>query len=322
MKGSDCRRVADVRRYGVFSTALALAAFAVTACAPVTSQYAARVTEADAAARAAIQREADISSASLPTNTIGVLPLTISSADTAHAALGFGLSALIAGDMAQSRQLTVVERTRLDAVMRELNFAQSGRVDTSTAPRVGRIIGARRIILGNLRIQPNGAMQYSSRVANAASGKLDASLSGSSTVNQIFDAEKAMVFQLFDALGVPLSPTERRSLERRPTQSLAAFLEYSRGVRAEFNRDFPSAITHYNAAVTIDPAFVEAGDRALLIQGAFPGKVGETSSIERITSLSVDMINRPTPVIIGTGTDAPATSRERLISIIITVGTP
>lgn len=322
MRGLDCRHVADQKQLNISSFVMALAALSVTACAPVTSQYSTRVTQADEAARAAIQQEATIAVANLPANSVGVLPLTIRSADTSHAALGFGLSALIAADMARSRQLTVVERTRLDAVLRELQLAQSGRVDTSSAPRVGRIVGARRMILGEVTIQPNGAMQYGSRVANAASGVLDATLSGNSTINQIFDAERAMVFQLFDALGVPLSPAERRSLERRPTQSLAAFLEYSRGVRAELNRDFPGAVAHYSNAVSIDPGFIEAGERALIIQGATPASPGSVSSIDRITSLSVDMVNRPAPVVIGTGTDAPATSRERLISIIITVGTP
>lgn len=329
MRGLNCPPVFDARRptglsgANAFAFAFALAgAVAVTGCAPTTSQYASRVTQADAAARLAIQQEASIHSTNLPTNSIGVLPLTIVSPDTAHSALGYGLSALIATDMARSRQLLVVERTRLDAVMRELELAQSGRVDSSNAPRVGRIVGARRMILGQVTIQSNGGMQFGSRVANAASGKLDASLNGTSTLNEIFDAEKAMVFRLFDALGVPLSPTERRSLERRPTQSLAAFLEYSRGVRSELNRDFPGAVAHYKAAVGIDPDFMEASDRSNIILGVATANIGQVSAIDRVFSLSVDMVNKPTPVLIGTGADVPAASREQLIRIIITVGTP
>lgn len=295
----------------------------LSACAPTTAQYVSRVSVADANARAAIQQESRINAATLPANSVGVLPLTIRSADTAHAALGYGLSALIASDLARSRQLIIVERIRLDAVMRELDLAQSGRVDTTTAPRVGRIVGARRMILGDVAIQPGGSMQLGSRIANASSGALDASLTGSSSLNALFDAEKDMVFKLFDALGVSLSPAERRSIERRPTQSIEAFLEYSRGVRAELDRDFTRAVAHYNAAVQMDPGFAEAGDRSNIILGGSDVSFGsQSSAIERVSTLSIDLVNRPSPVTIGTGTDAPVTSRERLITIIIVVGTP
>ena len=323
MRGLGCRPGANaVLLRSLVSTALIVGAMFMSACAPTTAQYISRVSVADANARAAIQQESRIVTANLPVNSVAVLPLTIRSADTAHLALGYGLSALIATDLARSRQLTVVERMRLDAVMRELDLTKSGRVDTTTAPRVGRIVGARRMILGDVTIQAGGAMQMGSRIADAASGKLDATLTGSSSLNELFDAEKSMVFKIFDALGVPLSPSERRSLERRPTTSLAAFLEYSRGVRSELDRDFTQAVKHYNAAAQLDPGFTEAGDRANTIMGGADVVMGTQSAIDRISSLTIDLVNRPAPVTIGTGTDVGVTSRERLITIIISVGTP
>jgi curli biogenesis system outer membrane secretion channel CsgG len=285
----------------------------LSACAPTVSRYATRSAVADSVVRAAIGREREIQAANIPSNTVGVLPLRVRSADTTYASLGYGVAALIASDLARSNRLVIVERLRLDAVMRELDLVRSGRVDTTTAPRVGRIVGARRIIVGDLDIRPNGALQLGSTIANASSGAVDAALSGNATVNQIFDAEKAMVLRLFEALGVTLTPAERRAIEPRPTQSLAALVAFSNGVRAESVRDFDAALQYYQNATRIDPGFTEAGARATTMQGG-PVAGPDVTGVARVMSLSNDLVNRPTPVLFGSGVDAPLT-RQQLITI-------
>ncbi len=291
------------------------------ACAPAVTRYAAQSAAADSAVRLAISREREIQPTALPANTVGVLPLRVRSADTTYNALGYGVAALIASDLARSNRLVIVERLRLDAVMRELDLVRSGRIDTSSAPRVGRIVGARRVIVGDLNIQQNGNLQLGSTVANASSGTVDASLAGNATVNQIFDAERSMVIKLFEALGVTLSPNERRDLESRPTQSLAAFLAFSNGVRAELNRDFAGAVSYYNTAVRLDPNFAEASARSAAIESGGSATIGAASSLDRISLLSNEMVNRSTPVLFGSGVDAPVT-RQQLITITINIRTP
>lgn len=320
LKGLE-RRSIPRSRPGLVGALLVLSLPLTNACAPTITRYAARSAAADSAVRIAISRERDIQPTTLPANTVGVLPLRVRSADTSYAALGYGVSALIASDLARSNRLVIVERLRLDAVMRELDLARTGRLDTATAPRVGRIVGARRIVVGSLDIRPNGALQLASTVANASSGTVDASLAGSATLNQIFDAEKAMVVRLFEALGVTLSPAERRALEPRATQSLAALVAFSNGVRAESNRDFEAALSFYNTATRLDPGFTEAGARANTIQGAAGPTIGGATTLDRATAVSTELVNRSTPVLFGSGVDAPVT-RQQLITITITVRTP
>ena len=93
--------------------------------------------EADAAARAAIAAERSIDPTRIPDRAVGVPPMAITASDTTLSALGYGLSDLLANDLARSSRLTVVERLQLDAVLRELSLAKSGAVDTATAPRLG-----------------------------------------------------------------------------------------------------------------------------------------------------------------------------------------
>jgi hypothetical protein len=96
---------------------------------PTVTRYAARSAAADSAVRVAISRERELQATSIPGNTVGVLPLRVRSADTSYSALGYGVAALIASDLAQQPpgdRRAAAPR----AVMRELDLVRSGRVDT------------------------------------------------------------------------------------------------------------------------------------------------------------------------------------------------
>lgn len=52
--------------------------------------------------------------------------------------------------MIHTRSIAVIERTRLEEVMREQRMSMSGIVDASTAAKVGRLLGCKYIILGSV----------------------------------------------------------------------------------------------------------------------------------------------------------------------------
>ena len=218
--------------------------------------------QADAAARAAIASERSLDAASLPEHTVGVAPLQVTGADTTISSLGYGLADLLITDLSRSAQLQVVDRTRTDALLRELTLAGSGRVDSATAPRVGRLIGARRIVNGIVDATAGGRLTVSTRVADAARGTLVGQpVTERTSLDDILDSEKALAFSLFTQLGVTLTPAERAAVEQRPTRYLSAFLAYSQGARAEAYGDYRTAHAYYARAVMIDPGFSAAASR-------------------------------------------------------------
>ena len=217
--------------------------------------------EADASARAAIAAERSIDPARIPDRAVGVPPMAITASDTTLSALGYGLSDLLATDLARSSRLTVVERLQLDAVLRELNLAKSGAVDTATAPRVGRIIGARRLVIGGVRQLPGGDVQITAEVADVVTHRVTKALSARAPLSRIFEAETQLAFQIFNALGITLTPAERVAIEQAPTRNVAALLAYSRGVREESYGRYGAAAQQYRAALAADPNFSEASLR-------------------------------------------------------------
>ncbi|HEY7878015.1 MAG TPA: CsgG/HfaB family protein [Gemmatimonadaceae bacterium] len=251
--------------------------------------------EADAAAREAIASERTLAASSLPARSVGVAPLVVSGGDSALAPLGYGLADLLITDLSRSAQLQIVDRVRVDALLRELTLAGSGRVDSATAPRIGRLVGARRIVNGVIDALPGGGIAVSTRVADAAQGTLVGQpVTERTSLNGILDSEKSLAFALFRELGVTLTPAERGAVEQQPTRYLSAFLAYSNGARAEAYGDYRSARTYYARAVMIDPGFAMAGAR---LQGVQTAGNRAPNAIPLTTAGIDPSLSTPSPVV-------------------------
>ena len=228
---------------------------------------------------------------------------------------------LLLSDLAVSSQLVVVERLQVDAILRELNRRASGRVDTTSAPRLGRLLGARQIVAGQIAIQPDDRLRLDGRVANTITGSINPAVSNASTLNNVLDAEKQLAFALFDRLQVSLTPAERARVDRRATRSIAALLAYSRGVRDEVGGDFPAAMREYQDAVRRDPAFRQAGARLNDVSSRLAAPaIAALSPLARVTALAADALNRP--LIVTPAADPAFTAMSRIVTIIITVDIP
>ncbi len=64
--------------------------------------------------------------------------------------VGQELSGMLANELAAIGAFTIVERTNLEAVMREQDLGASGRVNPSTAAEIGQLVGAEYIVLGTV----------------------------------------------------------------------------------------------------------------------------------------------------------------------------
>lgn len=247
--------------------ALAAALASLVACLPAVSPggVSPAIARADSLARDAIRNERSIDPNTFPERSVGVAPLTVVSSDTALLALGWGLADLLTTDLSRSRELQVVERVQMDALLRELGMATTAQVDSSRAPRLGRLVGARRLVTGTVAQLPGDRIEMSTRIAEVMEGRVTGSGSATMELDRILDAEKELAFVVLDRLGVTLTPAERAAIEERPTRNIAALLAYSRGVREEARGDFGAAAEQYRDAVRIDPAFGQAQSR---LQGA------------------------------------------------------
>jgi TolB-like protein len=273
------------------------------ACAPVTATTDRAIERADSAVAAGMAREASLDPAAFPPRSVGVLPLDVVSSDPSLAPLGHGLAFLLMTDLARSQDVQVVERLRIDALLRELSLAEAGVVEASGASRAGRILGARYLVVGSLAGGSDDDLRLDARLATTLDATVRPVVSGTASLDEILEAEKTLAFAILEALGVSLTPAERAAIERRPTRNLAALLAFSRGARAESELRLLDALRDYVEAVRLDPAFLQARERFDAL---------ETSVLDPylVAARAIDVINRSDAVPVADVADPAFQSRS------------
>lgn len=197
---------------------------------------------------------------------VAVFPFSYQGGDDRYAPLGRGLSEMVMTDLATVSTLTLVERVRLQALLDELELAESAFVDPSTAPRSGRLLGAGRVIGGTFSVADGDLAMNAAIVTteDAASRSLEPT---SGDLDNLFDLEKQLVFSLVGEMGIELTPEEQERIQRVPTRNLQAFLAYSQGLQAEDAGNYGAAAQAFQQAASLDPGFSAAADRAETASG-------------------------------------------------------
>ncbi len=210
--------------------------------------------------REQVLREAEIGGETSP-RILAVVPFNYQGDDAQFEPLGRGLAEMLTIDLARVPELQLVERVRLQALLDELELSQSQAVDPSTAPRMGRLLGAGRLIGGNVNVISGSDLSVDAALVSVETGALPSVESRSGSLNDLFRLQKDVAFALIEELGYALTPEQREQIERQPTQNLQAFLAYSRGLQEEDAGNFDAASQHFEQAHQLDPAFDAAAER-------------------------------------------------------------
>ena len=237
------------------SLAVLLAGLPAAACMSSGSGRSLARRELDEDAKRAIQQERSIGVAAGSPTTVAVLPLRFSGSDSSLRPLERGFAELLTTDLSRSARLTVVERPRIQALLDELALQQSGRTDSSTNVRAGRLLRAGRIVQGSIFQIGESGLRVDAAVLDVPTSAVRGAARGEAELDGLFDLEKRIALGLFDELGVTLTVAERNAIEQRPTRSLAAFLAYSRGLTAEDDGRLDEANRFYRDAIRLDPGF-------------------------------------------------------------------
>lgn len=285
------------RRQGVARLVAAWPALVLVLGACRTSAVTTAPAPTSARDQGALQQERGLSA--LQTDALGVPPFAWNGNDPRLNALGYAMADLLITDLARSRALQLVERARLGEILTELDLAGTGRVDSSSAPRVGKLIQARRLILGTVDTLPSGEFRLSVRVADVQTGAIAQALDARAAPGELLAAEKVIVYRLFDALGVTVTPAERAAIDaQRPAASLAALVAYGEGVQAELAGDVRRAFTAYTNASLLAPELTLARERASALRPVANGESAPSLSpgvrpINAAVAGAVDRLNRP-----------------------------
>jgi tetratricopeptide (TPR) repeat protein len=208
-----------------------------------------------------ITNEKDLSAQKVSDSTMAVFPLIYEGTNKDYAPLSRGFSEMVSIDLAKLKQIKVLERVRIQAVLDELKLSQSSAVDQSTAPRVGKILSAGTIVSGDYDVTDNGDFKIDLGSWEVQSSKRKSWVNKSGSLKDLFTLQKEVVFAFLKDNGFELTQEEKEQIAYIPTQNLDAFLAYSKGLLQEDAGNFQQADGFFQQAVQLDPHFNDAGSK-------------------------------------------------------------
>mgnify|MGYP001143154633 CR=1 FL=1 len=237
---------------------------------------------------AAVRDESEIKTSSIPDSTIAVINFDGSALEQDMKPLALGMAELTANDLAKISSLNVIERIKINTILDELEFSQSEYADPSVAPRVGRLLGSRRVVLGTIVETGEEDLRIDGAVVNTMGG--DALRTGASEgeLKKFFEVQKKFVFSVIDTLGIQLTRAERDAIEEVPTESFLAFMAFSRGLYYQREGMPGEALKSFQEAGDYDPGFSRATNLAGKMQLAANYGAGEnTTKLKNMIDTSV-----------------------------------
>jgi tetratricopeptide (TPR) repeat protein len=212
------------------------------------------------------------------TGTVAVFPFLLQAQDSTLEPLSRAIAELLVTDLSQTDRLRVLERLHVQALLDEIQLAESGLVDPATAARGGRLLGAGQIVQGSVG-GTEQELQLNAAVVGVSTGQPQVQTAqGASPLSRFFDAEKALALDIYRVLGIELTPAERERVNRRPTENVRALLLFGLGLEAEDVGNYQLAADYFSQAAATDPSFGMARDRAAQAEQA--ADAGETSTAE------------------------------------------
>ena len=245
-------------------------------------------SRATARARTALQQEPQLGGQAGDPRTLAVLPIDIAG-DSVYQPLARGLAQIFVSDLAMLQQFTIVERIEVQALVDEMQLAETGRVNQATAARMGRMLQAGRMVQGAAAIPDEDDVQLNMAVVDNQ-GQVATPSARQGRLRDLMRMEKEIVIEIAGQLGYQLSEAEQRAILENGTQNLAAFLAYSNGLAAEDIGDFSAAAAYYQQAVRSDPGFQQARDQ-FRANSAAPAV--ENATAAQVTTVSVETAETP-----------------------------
>lgn len=183
-------------------------------------------------------------------------------------ALGVGLQQILLNELQQNANLRIVERNALrEVLMQEQDLGASGRVDAQTAARIGRIVGARYVVLGSFTDLAGSQPTVTGRVVDVETSEVLRSEQALGKKEELYRMVVDLSGRVTEGVNLPALPAvqleERREREIPPE----ALRLYS---RAQIMQDLgrtQQAIELYRQISQQFPAMSEAAEALRQLQG-------------------------------------------------------
>jgi TolB-like protein len=172
-------------------------------------------------------------------------------------ALQVGIAGMLISELNANPAARLVERETLQRLLDEQNLGASGRVTPETAAKIGKLVGARYVVLGNF-IDFYGDFRVDVRLVNVETSEILKTENERMQRDHLFDIIKSVATKLMRDANLPALPrqtSDQRTGRQVPTEALTY---YSRAILYQNRGDKDKAVEMYKKALDVFPEYSEA----------------------------------------------------------------
>ena len=184
--------------------------------------------------------------------TMAVLPFENNSVTDPdrYAPLSKGLSAMLITDLKNSStSLQLIERDKIQALLKEIALSQSGSVDQSTAVRAGKILGAQSIVFGSFMVLGN-QVRMDVRIIKVETSEVVMAESIVGDSGGLMNLAMELAGKIARSMKVAFKPPQVKS-----EGDINAALYFSKGLDALDRGDKKEARRLFSKCIELDPAY-------------------------------------------------------------------
>ena len=174
--------------------------------------------------------------------------------------LSKGLADMLITDLSNVKSIQIVEREKLESLLKEIDLGEGKFIDPNTAQKLGKGLGAGYMLTGSYLIMGE-TMRIDARLVDVGTGEIAMAEEITGEKNTFFELEKDLVNKLIVTLNLELSRAETRKIKKVQTESFESFSAYSSGLDAFDNGEYDKAMKSLEEAVEIDEGFDIAWDK-------------------------------------------------------------
>jgi TolB-like protein len=211
-------------------------------------------------AKKALQQEKTLKTTTAP-NTLAVLYFHNQTGWSKLDLLQKGLTLMLITDLSKIKEINVLERVKMQALVEELGLGISGLVEAKSFPRVGRLLGAQHLVGGDIVKGKTEAFQLTSHLLKVPTERVfGQAMAAGKLPLELFRMEKDLAFEIIKLLKIELLPELRKELEKPLTTSTEALFHFLQGIKYGDWGDFDKAKESHVAALNEDPDFALAAE--------------------------------------------------------------
>ena len=188
-----------------------------------------------------------------------------------------GIRDMLTTDISQIKGITIIERGRLDQILKEINLTQSKYFDKTQSAKIGNLLGADYLLTGSYLLESD-IFRIDVRLVKVSTAEIVYTEKTEGGRSEFFDLEKNLAIAIVQKMKPNVSKKELRRVNQIQTENFASFEIYSQAIYAQEKGELAEAIDLMRKAVHNDQSFKLAQRHLAVFQELLLKKINDENS--------------------------------------------